>query len=477
MPWRASFASTSPRVGRELFVTNSDPLARGPQTGHRVGARRRSARRRSQTTPSRSSTQAHRGDRGMPGSGSRASDRTRGAPLRTVPRRPLRPATRRSRRASPRPPYDVIDAASRAALAERAPAQRRAHRPPRRPAPTAYDGAAAAPRRLAGRRRARRDRDPSLYVLPHDLHRRGRTAHPHTPGVIGALELDPPGRGRHPPPRAHHAEGQERPARPAAGHDGQPVRRCGACRCARPVELLDPSRPSRPRLDRRDGVDHELWPIDDPARVGRDRRGRRPPPGGHRRRPPPLRDQPRLPRRAARDRRRRARRRAAADLRRRAGRRRARGAADPPPGDGLPDGFDRAGALGRVRSTRRARAADADPVDDRADRPTARWCWSRRTAWYLDPAPSTSRPGGASTRAGSTARSRPSPPTTSIFQHGVDEVSRGQLRSAPRPAFLLRPAAVAQIVEIAHGGERMPPKTTFFSPKPRTGVVFRLLDE
>ncbi len=40
---------------------------------------------------------------------------------------------------------------------------------------------------------------------------------------------------------------------------------------------------------------------------------------------------------------------------------------------------------------------------------------------------------------------------------------------------LLRPASVAQIIDIAHGGERMPPKTTFFHPKPRTGVVFRLL--
>jgi uncharacterized protein (DUF1015 family) len=32
---------------------------------------------------------------------------------------------------------------------------------------------------------------------------------------------------------------------------------------------------------------------------------------------------------------------------------------------------------------------------------------------------------------------------------------------------------VAQIVEIANGGERMPPKTTFFHPKPRTGPVLR----
>jgi uncharacterized protein (DUF1015 family) len=40
---------------------------------------------------------------------------------------------------------------------------------------------------------------------------------------------------------------------------------------------------------------------------------------------------------------------------------------------------------------------------------------------------------------------------------------------------LLRPATVAQIEHTAHGGERMPPKTTFFHPKPPTGLVFRAL--
>ncbi len=40
---------------------------------------------------------------------------------------------------------------------------------------------------------------------------------------------------------------------------------------------------------------------------------------------------------------------------------------------------------------------------------------------------------------------------------------------------LLRPATVAQIEDTAHGGERMPPKTTFFHPKPPTGLVFRAL--
>jgi len=63
------------------------------------------------------------------------------------------------------------------------------------------------------------------------------------------------------------------------------------------------------------------------------------------------------------------------------------------------------------------------------------------------------------------------------FQHGVDEVLDAVASGRARAGFLLRPATVAQIVDIAHGGERMPPKTTFFSPKPRTGVVYRLLDE
>ena len=42
---------------------------------------------------------------------------------------------------------------------------------------------------------------------------------------------------------------------------------------------------------------------------------------------------------------------------------------------------------------------------------------------------------------------------------------------------LLRPATVAQIAEVAERRERMPPKTTFFTPKPATGMVFRGLDD
>jgi uncharacterized protein (DUF1015 family) len=59
------------------------------------------------------------------------------------------------------------------------------------------------------------------------------------------------------------------------------------------------------------------------------------------------------------------------------------------------------------------------------------------------------------------------------FQHGPDNVRRAVATGEAQAAVLLRPASVAQIEATAHGGERMPPKTTFFHPKVRTGLVFR----
>ncbi|HKA93674.1 MAG TPA: DUF1015 family protein, partial [Acidimicrobiia bacterium] len=50
-------------------------------------------------------------------------------------------------------------------------------------------------------------------------------------------------------------------------------------------------------------------------------------------------------------------------------------------------------------------------------------------------------------------------------------------KGAADAAVLLRPVGVAQIRAAAFAGVRMPEKTTFFSPKPRTGIVFRSLDD
>ena len=69
-------------------------------------------------------------------------------------------------------------------------------------------------------------------------------------------------------------------------------------------------------------------------------------------------------------------------------------------------------------------------------------------------------------------------PTVAVrYQHGwtniVDAVHAGEADAG----VLLRPATVAQIAEVAARRERMPPKTTFFTPKLATGMVLRDLDD
>lgn len=67
------------------------------------------------------------------------------------------------------------------------------------------------------------------------------------------------------------------------------------------------------------------------------------------------------------------------------------------------------------------------------------------------------------------------PPHQLTYQHGVGNVREAVASGSAQAGVLLRPATVAQIEDTAHGGERMPPKTTFFHPKPKTGLVFRTL--
>lgn len=63
-----------------------------------------------------------------------------------------------------------------------------------------------------------------------------------------------------------------------------------------------------------------------------------------------------------------------------------------------------------------------------------------------------------------------------VYQHGVDHIDAAVRAGAAQAGVLLRPVRIDQIIEIAEGGEKMPPKSTFFAPKPRTGVVFRSID-
>ena len=144
---------------------------------------------------------------------------------------------------------------------------------------------------------------------------------------------------------------------------------------------------------------------------------------------------------------------------------------------GLPDGFDLVGALAEWFDVVRAGAADtrtlgrpgglqlADP-DLRTGRPTC-CCPGPRfeeqagndldsslIATVLGPCPST---------RSCTATAWPRP---------LEALESGEGQAA----FLLRPVTVKQIDEWANERRRMPPKTTFFSPKAAHGMVFRSLD-
>jgi len=66
-------------------------------------------------------------------------------------------------------------------------------------------------------------------------------------------------------------------------------------------------------------------------------------------------------------------------------------------------------------------------------------------------------------------------PVTVTYQAGADEVLRAVTAGEADAAVLLRPVTVAQIASVADGGRKMEPKSTYFFPKPRTGITFRPL--
>jgi hypothetical protein len=62
------------------------------------------------------------------------------------------------------------------------------------------------------------------------------------------------------------------------------------------------------------------------------------------------------------------------------------------------------------------------------------------------------------------------------YRHDARTVAALVASGVADAALLLRPVSVADTRAAATAGLRMPQKTTFFAPKPRTGMVFRSLD-
>lgn len=67
------------------------------------------------------------------------------------------------------------------------------------------------------------------------------------------------------------------------------------------------------------------------------------------------------------------------------------------------------------------------------------------------------------------------PPHRLAYEHDVAQAGADVAEGRLDAVLFCRPATVGQIARTARGGHRMPPKTTFFWPKPRTGLVFRTL--
>ena len=385
------------------------------------------------------------------------------------------------------PPYDVIDDDERAVLVGRSPhnavgccsPRATTTAPPRElasvAAPTARSSATRSPafygyrmeftddhgRRRAHRRRHRRARRcPSAAgegdVLPHE-----RTM---PKAKSDRLALDP-------------------------GHPGEPRPDLGpdpgdrACRspAARPVAVTTDDL----------GVQHSLRPITDAATDRRDPPGRRLGAARARRRPPPVRDRDRVPQRADRGRRRDRGRRPGDVPRGRAGRRPALGPADPPPAQRRRRSRRRCGP----RSRQRSRVEDLGPNDAggrRAARAAA--CATRAaSAWSTRPA----SPGWSPTPARRAAATRDLPEALRdvpsawfdelaapaldgvevTFRADAQTVAALVAKGAADAAILLPPVTVEQIRAAALAGIRMPQKTTYFAPKPRSGLVYRPLDE
>lgn len=68
------------------------------------------------------------------------------------------------------------------------------------------------------------------------------------------------------------------------------------------------------------------------------------------------------------------------------------------------------------------------------------------------------------------------PRHAAAYHPDVNHITALVEKGEAQAGVLLRPATVRQIAGAAQAGRRLPQKTTFFTPKPRTGLAFRFVD-
>jgi uncharacterized protein (DUF1015 family) len=143
---------------------------------------------------------------------------------------------------------------------------------------------------------------------------------------------------------------------------------------------------------------------------------------------------------------------------------------------GLPEGFDLVGALSEWFDLVRAGAADDRTLGALGDSNSLALVTEGR-AYLLLPHADVQQLAGNDLDSSLIAAVLESlPPHEVMHRHSVAEAMEALENGDGQAAFLLRPVTVKQIEEWANERRRMPPKTTYFSPKPRTGMVFRSLE-
>ncbi|HVC70592.1 MAG TPA: DUF1015 domain-containing protein [Acidimicrobiales bacterium] len=140
---------------------------------------------------------------------------------------------------------------------------------------------------------------------------------------------------------------------------------------------------------------------------------------------------------------------------------------------GVPGGVDLAEAFGRWFDTVHVGPLEESLVDAVADS-EALALVTAGGVWLLTPREETYREAGSdldSSLIGLVVEEIPGAQVS--YRHdwhsAVGAVNAGECDAA----VLIRPVTVAQIGEWAHAHKRMPPKSTYFHPKPRTGMVYR----
>jgi uncharacterized protein (DUF1015 family) len=143
---------------------------------------------------------------------------------------------------------------------------------------------------------------------------------------------------------------------------------------------------------------------------------------------------------------------------------------------GLPEGFDVVAALGEWFDVVRAGAADARTLSALGESSSLALVTGGQAYLLLPHADVLEQEGNDLDSNLIATVLAELPPHEVMHRHSVAEALEALEQGAAQAAFLLRPVTVKQIENWANDRRRMPPKTTFFSPKPRTGMVFRSLD-